>query len=231
MSEIVFIEKTHEYIINGKTDFISVTTFIKFLFEEFNVEKVISFILKSNKMNDPNYEYYNMNSSQIKQLWKQQTRLGTLLHKDIENYYSNIEVNNTSKEYQYFLNFVFHNNHLIPFKSEYRIYSEKLKICGTIDMIYQLENGNYVLVDYKRAKSINLYDNYGKYSFHPKLSDIPDTNYYHYSIQLNLYKYILETCYNMKIESMFLLVLHPNNENYITYEVSDLSDKLNDIFE
>ena len=223
---IIFYEKEHKYCINGETDYTSVTTFIKTLFEEFDVEKVISFILKSKKINDPNYEYYNMNANQIKQVWKQQTLLGTLLHKDIENYYGDIEVNNTSKEYQFFKNFVFHNKHLKPFKSEWRIYSEKLKICGTIDMIYQLENGNYVLCDFKRSRGINLYDNYGKFCLHPKLSHIPDTNYYHYSIQLSLYKYILETCYDMKIESMFLLVLHPNNENYITYEVNDILGNL-----
>ena len=224
MNTFIFNEKTHTYYLNDKK-LISVTTFIKSLFNEFDSDKIIDYILKSNKMNNPDYEYYNMNKLQIFQLWKKQTLLGTLLHKDIENYYNGLTINNNSIEYGYFLNFINDNNNLIPFKFEWKIFSKKIKIAGMIDMIYKCED-KYIICDYKRSKGININQNYGNFCTYPNLTYIPDTNYYHYAFQLNLYKYILEEEYNIKIDSMFLLVLHPNNKNYIKYEICNLQKEI-----
>ena len=45
------------------------------------------------------------------------------------------------------------------------------------------------------------------------ISHIPYTNFFHYSLQLNVYKRILEKNYNKKVKEMFLVCLHPENFN------------------
>ena len=42
-----------------------------------------------------------------------------------------------------------------------------------------------------------------------------DCNYMHYVIQLNLYKYILETWYDVVILQTFIIVLHPDQDHFI----------------
>ncbi len=41
------------------------------------------------------------------------------------------------------------------------------------------------------------------------LHHLPDSNYYHYALQLNIYRYILESEYEMPIARMCLGVFHP----------------------
>ena len=36
------------------------------------------------------------------------------------------------------------------------------------------------------------------------LSHLPDTNYFHYALQLNIYRHILETEYDMRVDGMYL---------------------------
>jgi hypothetical protein len=42
----------------------------------------------------------------------------------------------------------------------------------------------------------------------------------HYTVQLQLYKMLLEANYNVVIDSMSIVGLHPSQENYIKYDVA-----------
>ena len=61
----------------------------------------------------------------------------------------------------------------------------------------------------------------------PCIEHLPDCNFYHYSLQLNTYKALLEKNYGVKVKGMYLVCLHPNNENksYQRIEVADLQKK------
>jgi hypothetical protein len=62
---------------------------------------------------------------------------------------------------------------------------------------------------------------------------MPDTNFWHYSLQLNVYKRILEVKYGKKVTALFLVCLHPNS-GYDTYDrisVPILEKELDDLFE
>ena len=65
------------------------------------------------------------------------------------------------------------------------------------------------------------------------ISHLPDANYWHYSLQLNTYKYILENNYGKKINKMYLVILHPNNKGgtYIKYLVNHLNDEMGSLIE
>ena len=68
-----------------------------------------------------------------------------------------------------------------------------------------------------------------KYSKNPALLHIPDLNYWHYSLQLNIYKMILERKYGVKVSEMYLVCLHPNHTNYQRIEVTNMSVELGSI--
>ena len=44
------------------------------------------------------------------------------------------------------------------------------------------------------------------------LSHIHDSNYWHYTLQLNIYKYTLETKYDLIVRDLHLVVIHPEND-------------------
>ena len=64
------------------------------------------------------------------------------------------------------------------------------------------------------------------------IKHLPDCNYYHYCLQLNTYKALLEKNYGEKIKDMYLVCLHPNNENksYQLIKVLDLQKEVKDLF-
>ena len=43
--------------------------------------------------------------------------------------------------------------------------------------------------------------------------DVFHTNFWHYCLQLNLYKTILEEQYDKKVTGLFLICMHPDNES------------------
>ena len=108
---------------------------------------------------------------------------------------------------------------LEPFRTEWMIYSNDLGIAGSIDMIFRskLNEHEYIIYDWKRSKEIKFENKYTR-GKGPAVT-LDDCNYIHYSLQLNMYKYILENYYGMKIKSLHLLVLHPNHENYLQIDV------------
>jgi hypothetical protein len=58
------------------------------------------------------------------------------------------------------------------------------------------------------------------------IEHLPDTNYWHYALQLNLYKYILETKYDKKITDLYIIVLHPEAQNYQRIKLPDLQSEV-----
>jgi CRISPR/Cas system-associated exonuclease Cas4 (RecB family) len=62
---------------------------------------------------------------------------------------------------------------------------------------------------------------------------LPDTNYWHYSLQLNTYKAILEKKYGKKVTDLYLVRLHPDNpkKTYELIKCADLSKEIQDLFE
>lgn len=233
-------EKTHIYNINGETDYISMTTFIHGLFEKFNADKIINNMMMNSDKWKQN-KYYGMSKQEIKNTWNknnlESTTAGTKMHYDIECFYNNIITNNNSIEFKYFINF--HNDNIVntlePYRTEWIIYAEDIKIAGSIDMIFKKEiNGKEILdiYDWKRCREINKNSNFNKWSINKTIDHIPDTNYWHYALQLNGYKYILEKYYDKIIDNLFLVCLHPDNKNknYLLIKIPNLQKEIEELF-
>lgn len=134
-------------------------------------------------------------------------------------------------EWTYFLNFVRDHPNMKPYRTEWTIYNEDLKLSGSIDIVYENEDGTLSIYDWKRCKQITKVNQYNKFAITPEICDMPDSNFWHYSLQLNTYKAILEAKYNKIVRDMCLVQLHPESDenNYILYQVPDLSTTVREL--
>jgi len=233
---ISFQEEGHVYTILGEITYVSTTTFVKKQFSDFDADGVIDSMIRSGKLEDPTNKYYGMSREQIKKMWKKSgdeaAGKGTQMHFDIECYSNGQDVVNDSVEYQYFLNFRKDYPHLVPYRTEWMVYYEEYKLCGSIDMLYEnVLTGGLEIYDWKRSREIEYDSSWGKTAKTKCISHFPDSNYWHYSIQLNTYKKILEEKYGRKITDMYLLCLHPNYPNYERVQVRHHEKEMNELFE
>ena len=231
-------EATHIYNINGDYSYTSVTTWNHKHFSQFDADKIIANMMSSK--NWPTSKYNGMTSEQIKEGWDKNrdeaAAAGTKLHYDIECYYNNYPTQtNTSIEYQYFLNFARDFQHLKPYRTEWIVYDEEWKIAGSIDMIFENpdEPNTIDIYDWKRAKEIQKSSAFNKWSTNSLISHLPDTNFWHYSLQLNTYKAIIERNYGKKVRNLYLVVCHPNNKNnnYQIIKVPNLQEEISTLIQ
>ena len=233
---ITLDEGPHIYTINGNSNVTSVTTWNKSMFSKFDADEVIDKMMKSSKWSES--KYFNMTKEEIKNAWKKNgleaSSSGTNMHENIEKYYNDVDVIDDSIEFKYFLSFYEdHKDILIAYRTEWMIYDEELKFAGSVDMVFQDKEGNLHIGDWKRSKEIKKTAFGNKSSTNPLIEHIPDSNYWHYALQLNTYKAILEKNYNKKIKDLFIICLHPENKNnsYLKFKIPDLQEEINILFE
>lgn len=226
---IDFDEKNHVYFVDGTPYQLSVTGFIKSFFEEFDSDKVIQKNYQK-WQSDKGSKYYGCTVEEIKNIWKKNaedaSNKGNKLHQDIEAFYNDVKFDNDSIEFNFFISL---NDRLKgkfqPYRTEWTIFDEEIKLAGSVDMCYTDKANNFYLFDWKRSKQIKKKNNYrkGKYP----LSHIDDANYWYYALQLNMYKYILEKNYIQAISSLFLVRLHPDQQDYEMHRIPDLTSEVN----
>lgn len=240
-----FYSRGHKYEIenDSKSKYVSVTTWNHKHFPKFDADKVIENIFNGKNWG-PDNKYWGMTAQQIKDSWKSNglsaASSGTSLHEKIEIFMNNdkINVNYTHddlyqhyislnkevdnpdlNEWNYFINFVRDHSELKPYRTEWMVFDEDVKIAGSIDMVYENPDGTLSIYDWKRSKDISKMNN--KFAINPIISHIHDSNFWHYTFQLNTYKAILERKYNKIVTKLCLVRLHPNNPNS-TYELLDV---------
>jgi hypothetical protein len=225
-SNISFDESSHTYIVNGET-LQSVTTLVKNSFPQFEAEAHAKYhAAKTGKT-----------IKEILDMWetkgKESRDLGTALHKKIENYYQGFTLNESDESFKLFKMFA-EKIKLEPYRTEWTVYDWEHKIAGTIDFV-DYQNGEYIIYDWKRSDKIinngmpikiSKYEEKGNYP----LEHLDNTPYYHYALQLSLYKYILEKNYGMKISDLRLGVFHPTYNKPYVLRMPYLEKEINDIF-
>lgn len=255
---LVFDEPTHKYTIVTDPDskYTSVTTWNHSHFPKFDADSIIENMMRG-KSWKPGHKYWGQTADAIKQSWTNNgSTAGTDLHYNIEcfmnmeasvhgktthkellDYYHNhgaSVVQNTSQEWVYFLQYIAAFPDFKPYRTEWMIYHEELKLAGSIDMVYENPDGTLMIYDWKRSKEIVKASKWNKYAITECIDSMPDTNYWHYSLQLNVYKAILEAKYGKTVTDLFLVRLHPENNPKNTYElirVPDLSRVIAQLFE
>ena len=227
--DMQFVESTHKYTIITDPDskYDSVTTWNHSHFAHFNAALIIKNMMKGKNWN-PENKYWGMTAEEIKKKWSQDglkaASLGTALHYAIECFMNIAEPTNQmvyhtegsvydSPEWCYFLEFTRAFPDLKPYRTEWRIYDEDIKLAGSIDMVYENEDGTLSIYDWKRCKEISKTNAFKKHAKTACINYLPDTNFWHYSLQLNTYKAILERKYGKIIKDLYLVQLHEENPN------------------
>lgn len=217
-----FEEESHTYTVKDVGVMTPVSAVIKKFFREFDAMR-ISLRKCSGNM---------LEAERLRDQWDakgfEASLAGTHLHKQIEESINgkpspeltckveycgpHISLNkeiSIAKEWCYYLRFR-EQTRLNPFRTEWAIYDVDARMAGTIDLLSAAPDGTYEIFDWKRSNKIETGTakvwSYGING----LEHLPDTTYYHYCLQQNLYRYMLEKNYGLRVSKMSLVVLHPD---------------------
>jgi len=218
---VAFDSVSHTYTKNGKK-LISVTSFISQFKNEFDSDYWSNKIaLRDNKT-----------QKEVLAEWKAKAKkscdIGTAIHKIFEDYIDGnfsivndeIEVNFLEIDESCILDFIpkskqaiefikdfFISGRLIPLYTEYIVHNDIL--AGQVDLICKDKENNFYILDFKTNEKIEV-NSYGK-NLNGKFKDIPDSTFYHYSLQLSIYKQM----FDKDIKGLFLVHIKPDKYDFI----------------
>lgn len=240
-------EESHTYWLDGKRKLTPVSSVYGRYFKPFD----------SDYWAERKARSLPITAQQLKEQWEchgmMASYAGTHLHKQIENYLNGEKemapvcrfthdgehvhedkIIHIDKEIELFLKFVKEVD-FTPFRTEWRVMDEELGMAGTIDLTCRLEDGTFEFYDWKRSRSLidergnvcknNRFDACGING----LEHVPDCSYWHYALQQNLYKHIVEKCYGLTISAMHLVVLHNAYDNYYIINIPSLPNEIKHI--
>lgn len=225
-SNVSFREADHVYIVDG-TPLDSVTTFVKNCFPEFDSEFHAKRKAKA----------LGITKEAVLEMWDKKGResreQGTAMHKKIESFYLGKEPS-TDETFELFK--IFANKiTLKPYRTEWAVYDWEQKIAGTIDFV-DYQNGEYIIYDWKRSDKLIAKNGlpiknsqYGEKAL-PPIENLDDSPYYHYALQLSLYKYILEKNYGIKVSKLRLGIFHPSYNKPYVLEMPYLQNEIDTLF-
>ena len=239
-NKVVYYDEPHKYYLNGR-ELISATTLIHKYeppFDEdfWSVDKAYK---------------YNVTPAEILDAWNFINVKGTMKGSIIHNYTENIFLNKVFtypkadiikefgfdpiiNEYNITKRHVdnFHKDakgKLIPIKTECIIYEEESMVGGMFDMLfYNVKKNQFQIFDWKTNKSFSMYDE--RYKMLGCLSDLENCDFETYSLQLSLYKYIIEKNTNIKLGKSYVVWFSHNNLEYRIIETADRSEWIKRIF-
>ncbi|MBR5747898.1 MAG: hypothetical protein IKY01_03815 [Prevotella sp.] len=238
---IDFEPERHIYTYNGETRLLPVSSLIAYFFEEFDAQAAAR----------RQFERYGTPIEETLKKWertgKMAREVGTFVHEQTESYFRDgtfatacpftfedqTEMVSIEKERQYFLRFVSDYN-IHPYRQEWPVYDTGLNIAGTIDMVCRRADGEFTIYDWKRSsKVVNIFGQPVVEAFGGKRSfngiSLPDTPFYHYCIQQNLYRYMLEAHYGVKVKAMNLVVLCADYSSYVVVNVPKMDEVVQQI--
>jgi hypothetical protein len=227
---IHFNEADHIYTHNGQT-LESVTTIVEECFEQFDAPYWAARKATAEVTAEMLMEQWAENGRQARDL-------GTLMHDRIEHYYLGYGLDESAMKddtFSMFLDFT-REYKLQPYRTEWRIYYEEYGIAGTLDFL-NYDGNEFVIFDWKRSTKLTdaagrviKESRYRKTAKSP-LQSLPDTTFYHYALQVSIYRYILEQKYGINVSRSKLGVFHPENGRYIVIDLPYLRKEVVDLLE
>lgn len=236
-SNIVYRDSDHTYTIGDKKA-ISGTSFIKLFEKPFDTKQMAEKYAKK----------HNMDVADVIQLWDDKrdasTIKGTHVHSYAEHRYMNkvyepdfsdalsrffeyseekvtTPYGECVKQFDQFYNDS--KSSLIPVKSELVVGDEDLLICGMSDQLfYNLKMKELQIWDWKTNKEISSFSPFKNRMLNP-IEHLHQCELVKYSLQLHLYKYIIEKNTNLKIGSCYIAHFSENIEKYNIIKTRDLS--------
>jgi len=218
-----FEPSVHKYTYDGDA-FISVTTFIKQFYKEFDESYWSK--RKAEEAGVPQEWILN----DWKELADHANEIGNETHEWIEDHFNqnwkplptNLEVIDRINKFN--VVYAKHLHKLEPLKFEVRIFSKKWKIAGMIDALF-IYRGDIFILDWKTNKAFTTDDTvrYKERLLAP-FNDFYKSHLSQYSIQLSLYSLILEE-WGFKIGGAYLVHFPPDDEAKM-FKAVDMREQL-----
>lgn len=236
-NEVLYYDEPHEYIIDGNK-LISGTTFIGLFKEKFDkIAQATKYAKRHRRtMEDVLEEWeYKGDISRTK---------GTLLHNYAENYWQNkvFPIDYAPHDEKFGegemqkrlepcieLFHTFYNDakkSLRPVRMELVVCDKEIGIAGMVDCLFWNDKTKcHEIWDYKTNKEINMKAKYGG-RFKAPINYLHECEYVAYSLQLSLYKYIIEKNTKIKIGNMWLIHLHEEQPTYNLFQCENKTDEI-----
>lgn len=231
-NDVVYHDEPHKYYLDNK-ELISVTTLIHRYQEEFDEDYWSNY--KATE--------FNLTPELIVRAWNFINKKGTMKGSAIHDYAENLFLNKIFKypkeeilkefgfdpiwdEYQITKNHIdkFHNDvrgKLIPIRTEMIVYDKQSLIGGMLDMLfYNVRFNEFQIYDWKSNKKLT------RESDKHLLNDLfvlEDCDLVIYSLQLALYKLIIEKNTGIKLGKSYIVWYSHNNPTYEIIETKDMT--------
>ena len=152
---------------------------------------------------------------EIKRMWEANridaALRGTHMHFWFEAHVNGYVVPKTSPEFSMLETFLQDMQGWRAFRTEWVIFGEEENIAGSIDLTAQNPNGQLALIDWKRTSSLASKFS-SPWTMLPPLDHVPDCAGWHYRLQLNIYRYIVEKYYGFEVAMMLVVCTHPDQQ-------------------
>lgn len=121
---------------------------------------------------------------------------------------------------------------LIPIKSEMILGNTELKISGMADQLfYNTETETLQIWDWKTNKEFRRTSEYGQMLLHC-LNHLEECQMNEYSVQLHIYKHIVEKSTNLKLDAdCYIVWFNELNPSYEVIKCKDMRKEVVDVFE
>lgn len=227
-NDVTYHDEPHKYYVNGK-ELVSVTTIIHRYQEEFNEDYWSK--VKSVE--------YGITQKEVIRAWKFINKKGTMKGSAIHDYTENLFLNKifpypkelilnefgfdpvleeydiTKKHVNSFYDDV--KGKLIPIRTEMIVYDPESLIGGMLDILfYNVKTGEFQIWDWKTNKKFDK--EMKSRHFQDKLYMLEDSDLEIYSIQLAMYKLIIEKITGIKLGKSYVVWFSHNNDSYEVIE-------------
>ena len=223
-NNIKYYDEPHEYYIDGQK-MTSATRLIGKFKQEFD----------SAYWSKKKADERNITPEEILAEWKYKSdyscEKGTLFHEYAENYLNNkifpypedkvkrvLGNNDVKKDFDK-LKELFHEFYeesygkLIPIKSEVIVGDEELGICGMVDQLFWNNKSEELQIwDWKTNKKIGRSNRWQQ--FKEPISHLDVCEFNTYSLQLSLYRYLIEKNTNLKLGESYIVWFNEKNDKY-----------------
>jgi len=232
-NDITFYDEPHKYFLNNK-ELISVTTLIHKYQEEFQEDYWSNY--KS--------EQFHISQKEILRAWNFINKKGIIKGSAIHDYAQNLfenkkfeypsdiivkefgfdpvinEYNITKKHVDKFYNDV--HGKLIPIRTEMIVYDKESLIGGMLDILfYNIKAKEFQIWDNKTNKDFT-FEMKSRHLLN-ELYVLEDCDLELYSLQLGLYKYIIEKNISIKLGKSYIIWFSHNNSTYQIIEAKNRS--------
>ena len=235
--EIVFEELSHKYssLINGKElIYISGTSFVHKFFPQFDPTGEIT---KRCALRE------GITPEALRERWREKanrsTSFGTKIHETVEDVLKGDMLRNKPNDEKEkrtmdsavkLAKLILENMDVIGI--EKIVFDSDIRIAGTMDLFARSrKNGRLWILDHKTNEHIDTYNKWNKFALEP-ITNIADTNYFQYALQLNLYENILKRAgYVDKTEKIEKALFHITESGNKTYPLPNTQNEIEKMIE